>query len=57
MDEFNAEGSPKFLFLLSTRGKIDCEFVAWFVDNIISGVSIRSHHSLYLFQLVALAST
>ena len=21
MDEFNAEGSPKFLFLLSTRGK------------------------------------
>mgnify|MGYP005680999045 CR=1 FL=1 len=48
MDEFNAEGSPKFLFLLSTRGKIDCEFVTWFVDNIISCVSIRSHHSLSL---------
>jgi hypothetical protein len=59
MDEFNAEGSPKFLFLLSTRGKIDCEFVTWFFGNSIRGVFIRLHLSLSLslFQLVALEST
>jgi len=48
MDEFNAEGSPKFLFLLSTRGKIDCEFVTWFFGNSIRGVFIRLHLSLSL---------
>lgn len=46
MDEFNAEGSSKFLFLLSTRGKtLFCVFSAFNCNLVI-------HADIKLFLVV-----